>query len=117
MVLFTAGHTIKPRLQRFWKWFQYASPEEAGFSAEKLEKAREYFNTIDAAAVMVIYRGVVLAAWGDIERRYWCHSVRKSFMNALYGIYVEKGLIDLSKTLKELNIDGLVLTMPLINRI
>lgn len=87
------------------EWFQYASPGEAGFSAEKLERAGEYFNTIDAAAVMVIYRGVVLAAWGDIERRYWCHSVRKSFMNALYGIYVEKGLIDLSKTLKELNID------------
>ena len=54
---------------------------------------------------MIIYNGKVAAALGNIHRRYKCHSVRKSFISALYGIHVDKGEIDLNKTLKELNIE------------
>jgi len=49
--------------------------------------------------------GRVLAAWGDTDRRVNCHSVRKSFLSALYGIEVEKGAIDLSATMADLGID------------
>jgi CubicO group peptidase (beta-lactamase class C family) len=85
-------------------WLQYASPEEAGFSSERLEKAKEYFEKMDSSAVMVIYDGAVLVSWGDVDRRYMCHSIRKSYLSALYGIYVDKGKIDLNKTLGELRI-------------
>ena len=86
-------------------WLQYASPEEAGWSSEKLQKAREHFDAINSAAVMVIYDGAVLAAWGNVETRYMCHSIRKSLLSALYGVHVAEGNVDLNKTLAELKID------------
>ena len=86
-------------------WLKYATPEEAGWSSQKLQEAREHFDAIDSAAVMVVYDGAVLAAWGEVERRFMCHSVRKSLLSALYGVHVAEGTMDLNKTLAELNID------------
>ena len=86
-------------------WQQYGAPEEAGFSTEKLAQAKAYYDSLDAAAYLVIYDGKVLVSWGDVERRYMCHSVRKSLLSALYGIYIKDGVIDLDKTLAELKID------------
>lgn len=86
-------------------WQQYVTPEEAGFSSEKLAQAKALYDSLDAAAFLIIYDGKVLASWGDVERRYMCHSVRKSLLSALYGIYVDEGIINLDKTLAELNID------------
>ena len=86
-------------------WMKYANPQDAGFSLEKLEKARQYWDSTQSAACMVVHRGAVVAAWGEIERRFMCHSVRKSLLSALYGIYVDAGVIDIHKTLKEIGID------------
>ncbi|MHC4180480.1 MAG: serine hydrolase domain-containing protein, partial [Planctomycetota bacterium] len=86
-------------------WLKYATPEEAGWSSETLAKAREYSGTIGSAAVLVVYDGAVLAAWGEIETSYMCHSIRKSLLSALYGVHVAEGRIDLDETLAELNID------------
>lgn len=86
-------------------WLMYAAPEEAGWCSEKLGKAREFCDTIDSAAVVVVHDGAVLAAWGNVETRYMCHSVRKSLLSALYGVHVDEGNIDLNKTLAELGID------------
>jgi CubicO group peptidase (beta-lactamase class C family) len=86
-------------------WQQYKTPEEAGFSSEKIAEAKKLYDTLDAAAFMVVYRGKVLISWGDVERRYQCHSVRKSLLSAVYGTHVDEGTIDLDKTLEELNID------------
>ena len=86
-------------------WMMYETPEEAGWSAGKLGKAGEYFETLDAAAAFVVQGGAVLAAWGEIDRRFPCHSVRKSLLNAVYGVHVAEGNIDLKKTLAELGID------------
>ena len=86
-------------------WLKYATPEEAGWSSEKLLKAREHYDSLNSAAVMVVYDGAVLAAWGDVRRRFKCHSIRKSLLSALYGVHVAGGRIDLNKTLAELKID------------
>ena len=43
-------------------WLKYATPEEAGWSSERLREAEAYFDTIDSAAVMVVHDGAVLAA-------------------------------------------------------
>ena len=94
-------------------WQKYTQPEEAGWSSEKLEEARQFSESIGSAAVIVVYKGKVLAAWGNVERRYRCHSVRKSFLSALYGIHIGEGRIDLEKTIEELKIDDLSpLTKP-----
>jgi hypothetical protein len=57
---------------------------------------------------MVVYNGNVLLSKGDITRRFDCHSMRKSLISALYGIYSFQGKIDIHKTLKELGIDDTV---------
>ncbi len=86
-------------------WLMYAAPEEAGWSSAGLRRAKRHFDAIDSAAVMVVHDGAVVVAWGDVDRRYMCHSVRKSLLSALYGIHVAQGTIDLDKTLAELGID------------
>ena len=54
---------------------------------------------------MVIADGAVVASWGDVERRFMCHSVRKSFLSALYGIYWDRGEIKLNRTMEEIGIE------------
>jgi CubicO group peptidase (beta-lactamase class C family) len=88
-------------------WIRVQKPEEEGFCSKKLEIARKYFEEIGSDAVMVIYRGKVLVEWGNIAEKYKCHSLRKSFLNALYGIHVNEDRIELNKTLYELGIDDI----------
>jgi CubicO group peptidase (beta-lactamase class C family) len=83
----------------------YNAPEEGGFSTAKLNVAKAQFDSMGSPAFMVIHQGKVLVAWGDVSRRFLNHSMRKSLMSAMYGIYIEKGLIDLGKSLAELGID------------
>ncbi len=86
-------------------WRRYVTAEEAGFSSEILEEAKAYFDSYDAAALMVIYNGAVLVNWGETARRFRCHSSRKSFMSAMYGVYIDNGTIDSTLTLEQLGID------------
>ena len=55
--------------------------------------------------MVVIKDGQLVAEWGTTDKSTDLHSVRKSLLSALYGIAVEKGLIDLNSTLAELGID------------
>ncbi|MFC1784816.1 serine hydrolase domain-containing protein [Candidatus Neomarinimicrobiota bacterium] len=86
-------------------WETIANPESAGWSTEKLQDAYEFSKDMDTAALMLIYQGKVLYHWGDLTRKYWVHSCRKSFMSALYGIHVDEDNIDISKTMGDLGID------------
>ncbi|MEJ2237632.1 MAG: serine hydrolase [Gemmatimonadales bacterium] len=86
-------------------WMQYTDVAEAGFDAEKLAAARQTWEALPSSAFLVVSDGAVVAAWGDVGRRFMCHSVRKSFLTALYGIYWDRGEIELNKTLADLGID------------
>ncbi|MBI1877098.1 MAG: serine hydrolase [Chloroflexi bacterium] len=86
-------------------WLQYISSEEAGYSSEQLAKVQDYCNQIGSAALLVVHNGAILLAWGEIKRRFMCLSIRKSYLSALYGIYVGNGTVDLDKSLADLNID------------
>ena len=87
------------------QWEVMASPEKGGWAAAKLAQARAQADAIGSAAVMIVEGGLVVAQWGDVERRYKCHSIRKSLLSALIGLHVESGAIDLDKTLGDLAID------------
>ena len=50
-------------------WRQYASPEEAGFSSEALAEAWEAASRAGSSAVFAVYRGHVLVAWGEVDRK------------------------------------------------
>jgi CubicO group peptidase (beta-lactamase class C family) len=88
-------------------WEMIENPESANWSSEKLRVAYSYSQRISTAAVMIIYQGKVLFYWGDVLRKFWVHSCRKSFLNALYGIHVQEGNISLLKNLAERGIDDI----------
>ena len=88
-----------------WAWA--SSPESLGWSSAKLAKAQSYSQRIGSAAVMIVDDGIIVAAWGNVSHKHPCHSMRKSLLSALYGIYVDQGKIELSATLGELGIDDL----------
>ena len=73
------------------QWMQFTDASQAGFDPAKLEAARGTWESIPSSSFMVISDGAVVAAWGEFERRFMCHSVRKSFMSGLYGIYWDRG--------------------------
>lgn len=87
------------------EWMSFADPADAGFDAEKLAAAKATWEGMPSSAFMVIADGAVVAAWGDVERRFMCHSVRKSFMSALFGIYWDRGEIKLNRTMEEIGIE------------
>lgn len=106
-VWFWAFQSPQVAMSNTGDWLQYARAEDAGFSSAALE---EIFVTAEqgrTAALLVVYRGRVLVSWGFVESRYKCHSVRKSFLNGLIGMYVNEGKIDLDATLADLGIDDL----------
>jgi CubicO group peptidase (beta-lactamase class C family) len=77
----------------------------SSWSKRKLAAAEDYAKKIGSAAVLVLQDGRVVFEFGDITRKYMCHSIRKPLLGALYGIYVARGVIDIDKTLEELHID------------
>lgn len=86
-------------------WTVAATPEERGFDSTRLAAAKAYAATISTAAVMIVQDGVVAAQWGDVDRKFNTHSIRKSFLSALYGAPVRSGVIKLEATMGELGID------------
>ena len=86
-------------------WEKAGSPEELGWSSEKLRLAREYSEKIGSSAVMIIDDGIIVDEWGDTALPFRCHSIRKAFLSALIGIHVHEGHIKLDSTLEELGID------------
>ena len=107
LTLFIACHSIWAQQGPKGPWLQYKNNETAGFSTQKLEAAKAQFKKMRSSSLMVVHQGKVVAAWGDVSRRFLAHSIRKSLMSAMYGIYEEKGRIDLNKTLQALGIDDL----------
>ncbi|MFC2088565.1 serine hydrolase domain-containing protein [Calditrichota bacterium] len=86
---------------------EYVQPEAVGWSSEQLNEVKPIIEQSGYSAVMAFYDGKVFFSWGDISRNFECHSIRKPFLGALYGIHIEQGNIDLDNTLEELNIDDI----------
>jgi CubicO group peptidase (beta-lactamase class C family) len=86
-------------------WAKIESPDKVGWSAEKLQQAKEYSKTINTEAVFIAAGGKVLDEWGATTERFNIHSIRKSFLSSLYGIAVDAGQINVGSTLDELGID------------
>ena len=69
--------------------------------------AKAYADSIDTAAVVIVDDGVIVSQWGATTTKFNVHSIRKSFLSALYGIAVAKGQIILNATLDH---SGLMIT-------
>ncbi len=87
------------------EWSHVKNVARSGWSVEKLKAAHDYAGTIPTAAVMIVQGGRVVDEWGDTATRFNIHSIRKSFLSAMYGIHAADGCIDLTKTMEQLGID------------
>jgi CubicO group peptidase (beta-lactamase class C family) len=86
-------------------WIQVKKPEARGWSTQKLAAAKAYSETLDTAAVMIVDDGTLIDQWGDTSKSFNVHSIRKSFLSALYGTAVARREIDIEATLEQLGID------------
>jgi CubicO group peptidase (beta-lactamase class C family) len=86
-------------------WNQAAKPEDRGWSSEKLAVAKAYADSLDTAAVIIVDDGIIVSQWGATATKFNVHSIRKSFLSALYGIATAKRQINLNATLDQLGID------------
>ena len=86
---------------------EFVAPEAVGWSSEELQEARKFAIQSGCTAVMALYDGKVFFSWGNIQRNYKVHSIRKPFLSALYGIHFARGNINLDATLEDLHIDDI----------
>lgn len=91
--------------EQYWK--QYQSPEEAGYASEKLKLLEAKFAESGGDVLFVVHNGKVLLEKGPTTRRFRQASVRKSYLSALFGPFIDKGKIRLDQTLEDLKIDDL----------
>jgi CubicO group peptidase (beta-lactamase class C family) len=96
------------------EWERLPNPESLGWSREALQPAREWSASLKTEAVMIVVGGKVLDAWGRTDERFNVHSIRKSFISALYGLRVHDGTISLRATLDELGVND---TEPALNEV
>ena len=112
LVTVMLGMILLPSLRSFAQqrypgehWEKASRPEALGWSSEKLKLAKEQFEKIGSAVVVIVADGLILDEWGDTSRHFRAHSMRKSLLNAIFGIHVYEGHINLEATLEELGID------------
>ncbi|MGH7502826.1 MAG: serine hydrolase domain-containing protein [Longimicrobiales bacterium] len=86
-------------------WLRIDNPECAGWSGIGLDSVRQHLATLSTTGFVAVVGGRILMDHGDLERVSYLASVRKSVLSMLYGIHVERGEIDLDKTLEQLGID------------
>jgi CubicO group peptidase (beta-lactamase class C family) len=86
-------------------WIRIATPECSGFSTDGLLAVTERLSGMATTAMLAIVGGRVLFEYGDPLAVSYLASVRKSILSMLYGIQVERGVIDLDRTLADLGID------------
>ncbi|NJN05680.1 MAG: serine hydrolase [Rhodobacteraceae bacterium] len=88
-----------------WENLNDAEAAAAGWSRAKLAEARDYSTNLHTEAVFIVTRGKVLEAWGAVDLKFNVHSIRKSFLSAMYGGRVAEGSIRLDATMADLGID------------
>ena len=87
------------------EWQRIERPECAGWSAAGLAQVRERLSQMATTGFVAVVGGRVLMDYGDLQAISYLASVRKSVLSMLYGIYVERGAINLDQTLEQLGID------------
>lgn len=87
------------------QWERVSDADSKGFSSEKLGDLREHLESLNTTGLVVAVDGQILFEYGNIKERFYVASVRKSILAMLYGNYVERGKIDLDKSLAEMDID------------
>lgn len=90
-----------------------ATPESQGFSSARLDALRTWLRTEPTTAMMVLANGKVIFSYGDVAHVSKIASVRKSVLAMLMGKYVISGLIDTSRSVKQMGLEDKIPFAPL----
>lgn len=84
-----------------------AETKRLGWRPAGLDALFRHAATLSTDVMMIVTDGQVVGAFGDLERRYKVHSIRKAFLSALVGQHVgnDDKQILLEATLEQLGID------------
>lgn len=85
-------------------WVLYSEPGNLGWDESKLTELGNHADSLETAALMIIHKGVLVYEWGATDEEYITQSMRKGLLNSVYGIYWDRGIINLEMTLNELGI-------------
>ena len=85
-------------------WGHLAGSGLPGWDAAALTAADHEADQLKTDAYLVVQHGLIVHAYGDIDKPMNLASVRKSLLSMLYGIYVARGEIDLDRNLGQLGI-------------
>ena len=86
-------------------WIAYDEPSLIGWDEEKLNNIGHLADSLETAALMVVHKGLLVYDWGATDEKYLTQSMRKGLLNSLYGVYWDRGGINLDATINELGID------------
>jgi CubicO group peptidase (beta-lactamase class C family) len=89
------------------EWERVPDPRTVGWSPAGLQAVNDKLATMSSTGFMAIVGGRVLMQYGNVDTVSYLASVRKSILSMLYGIYIERGRIDLGKTLAQMDMDDL----------
>ncbi|MGD8575398.1 MAG: serine hydrolase, partial [Gammaproteobacteria bacterium] len=89
-----------------WPGAEWPQADPGRWNRDLLRQARALSRSQDAgAAVMVVYRGHLVARWGDIAEPRLVQSVRKQLLSSLVGLEVKAGRLHLDDTLADLGVN------------
>jgi len=87
------------------EWTSWSSPEAGGMSSAGLARVEERLGSMSSSAMMVVTGGQVAWSHGDLTEVSYLASVRKTVLALLYGIEVDRGRIDLDRTLAQVGLE------------
>ncbi len=79
------------------------NPKIFNIEQSKIDSVQNYFKEIGGDALVILYKGNLIANFGNTGQAIECRSIRKSFLSACYGLY--KDSIDFDLTLDAIGID------------
>jgi hypothetical protein len=84
-----------------------AETRRLGWQPAGLDEVFAYAGRLSSDTLMIVTAGETIASFGDLERPYPVHSLRKAILSALVGQQLGPGekQIDLSATLADLSLD------------
>ncbi|MEN0051022.1 MAG: hypothetical protein AAF806_28415, partial [Bacteroidota bacterium] len=95
-------------------WTRLQNPSELGWGeTERSAFTRYIIDSTNITGLVIIHKGKIVLEYGDIKENSYIASCRKSVLAMLFGKYVESGVIDLDKTLEELNIEDVSELLPI----
>lgn len=83
-------HPIEPRPIEVAR-LSAAETERLGWDPRGLDAVFAYAATLSTDTLMIVTDGEVVAAFGDLDKPYDVHSIRKAFLSALIGRHIGSG--------------------------